>query len=165
MERLLKSVLLISSVLVIFAPVIFAEDITITTYYPSPYGSYNELQLYPHSTPVAACNSSGKGTMYYDSDDNHAYVCNGTAWKMIETDSSAIYTHYCYSNAAYGSPLCTNSGGAQGYCPSGYVQRAALGAWGYCATLMGLPFVLPPGGSCGAGYITFTAGNAYVCAQ
>jgi len=44
MARLLKSVLLISSVLVLFGPVVFAEDITITTYYPSPYGSYSSLQ-------------------------------------------------------------------------------------------------------------------------
>jgi hypothetical protein len=42
--RLLRKFLLFYFVLAIFLPVVFAEDITITTYYPSPYGSYRELQ-------------------------------------------------------------------------------------------------------------------------
>ncbi|MDD3988280.1 MAG: hypothetical protein PHC93_04950 [Candidatus Omnitrophica bacterium] len=29
----------------VFISVLFAEDITITTYYPSPYGSYNEMRV------------------------------------------------------------------------------------------------------------------------
>ena len=44
MARLSKYILLIFLVLVFFAPIVFAEEITITTYYPSPYGSYNSLQ-------------------------------------------------------------------------------------------------------------------------
>ncbi|MDD5409581.1 MAG: hypothetical protein PHC71_05790 [Candidatus Omnitrophica bacterium] len=44
MVRLLKSVLIIFSFLFLCVTVVFAEDITITTYYPSPYGSYNALQ-------------------------------------------------------------------------------------------------------------------------
>jgi len=43
MAKLSKCFLFIFFVLVIFAPVVFAEDITITTYYPSPYGSYSSL--------------------------------------------------------------------------------------------------------------------------
>ncbi|MFA4992556.1 MAG: tail fiber domain-containing protein [Candidatus Omnitrophota bacterium] len=45
MDRLLKNVLIIFYFLVLCAPLVFAqESITITTYYPSPYGSYNALQ-------------------------------------------------------------------------------------------------------------------------
>ncbi len=66
------------------AGVLFAqEQLTITTYYPSPYGSYNELQLYPHSSPVTACNATTRGTMYYDSDDNQIKVCDGTSWTNL----------------------------------------------------------------------------------
>jgi Chaperone of endosialidase len=43
MTKLTRGILLILFVLVLSASVIFAEDITITTYYPSPYGSYNAL--------------------------------------------------------------------------------------------------------------------------
>ncbi|MFH1230276.1 MAG: tail fiber domain-containing protein [Planctomycetota bacterium] len=53
------------------------ESITITTYYPSPYGVYNELQLYPHSSPVTPCNNTTRGTMYYNSTDGQIKVCDG----------------------------------------------------------------------------------------
>jgi len=45
MFRLFKSIFLISFLLFFCATLVFAEDITITTYYPSPYGSYNALQV------------------------------------------------------------------------------------------------------------------------
>ena len=54
MARLLRNSLLIFSVLVLTAPVVFAEAITITTYYPSPYGSYDQL-----GTNKLAVNISG----------------------------------------------------------------------------------------------------------
>jgi hypothetical protein len=44
MSRLLKSVSLILFILFFHSACVFAEDITITTYYPSPYGVYNELR-------------------------------------------------------------------------------------------------------------------------
>ncbi|MDD3345698.1 MAG: hypothetical protein PHO34_04660 [Candidatus Omnitrophica bacterium] len=141
-----------------------AEDITITTYYPSPYGSYNELQLYPHSSPTVSCNSSKRGTMYYDSDDNNMYVCNGTSWLVLSKGSA--FTYYCFSSSAYGSPVCTNYGGSQGYCPSGYTQQGSLGAWGRCYDSSGnYAYMRPPGGSCGGSYSGSTVGNAYVCSQ
>ncbi|MDD5116265.1 MAG: tail fiber domain-containing protein [Candidatus Omnitrophica bacterium] len=47
MLRLTRNFLLVSFILSVFAPVVFAqEEITITTYYPSPYGSYNALTTY-----------------------------------------------------------------------------------------------------------------------
>jgi hypothetical protein len=63
-----------------------AEDLTITTYYPSPYGSYNELStnffnLGP--TSAATCDKAGK--MYYDTEDDMPYVCSGDPldWKPL----------------------------------------------------------------------------------
>ncbi len=43
MPKLLKCSFLVLSVLILSSSIALAEDITITTYYPSPYGSYNEL--------------------------------------------------------------------------------------------------------------------------
>lgn len=61
------------------------EQLTITTYYPSPYGVYNELRLYPHSPVTTSCDSSQEGLMYYDSNTHNLYVCryDGTtyAWE------------------------------------------------------------------------------------
>ncbi len=60
------------------------ETFTITTYYPSPYGVYKELRLYPNTSPNPCdSNSNNKGAMYYNDSDNQVYVCNGTAWKTL----------------------------------------------------------------------------------
>jgi hypothetical protein len=169
MARLSRTILLIYLVLLLCAPVVFAEEVTITTYYPSPYGSYNELQLYPHTPAVATCDATnGKGTMFYDSSTNQIKVCQGaTGWLAISAASSSItFTYYCFTDViGLGNPSCVNSGGAQGYCPAGYTQKAALGQWGACSGGVCGHF-LPPGGSCGFGCgATLLAGNAYVCSQ
>jgi hypothetical protein len=46
MLRLLKSLCLIFVILALFPTIILAENITITTYYPSPNGAYNNLTVY-----------------------------------------------------------------------------------------------------------------------
>jgi len=58
------------------------ESYTITTYYPSPYGVYKELRLYPNTSPNP-CDNNNKGAMYYNDSDSQVYVCNGTAWKTL----------------------------------------------------------------------------------
>lgn len=61
MARLLRSFLFIISVLVLAVPDVFAqvgEQLTITTYYPSPYGSYGELTAYSMKVGI---NYSGSG--------------------------------------------------------------------------------------------------------
>ena len=44
MTRLVKSICLVFLSLFFFSAFVFADDVTITTYYPSPSGSYNYLQ-------------------------------------------------------------------------------------------------------------------------
>jgi len=46
MPKLLKSICLVSLFLFFCSTFVFAEDIAITTYYPSPYGSYKNLNIY-----------------------------------------------------------------------------------------------------------------------
>lgn len=66
------------------------ESITITSYYPSPYGVYNELRLYPNASP-SACNANNRGAMYYNSVNNEVRVCNGTDWQVVgPTPSGAV---------------------------------------------------------------------------
>jgi hypothetical protein len=50
------------------------ETITITTYYPAPYGVYRHVRLFP-TTTVPACDSNNEGVMYYDSDEDALKVC------------------------------------------------------------------------------------------
>jgi len=49
------------------------EAITITTYYPAPFGVYVNLRLFPTVQP--ACNANQEGTMYYDNVTNQVMVC------------------------------------------------------------------------------------------
>ncbi|MFZ5801459.1 MAG: hypothetical protein ACOY3D_08840, partial [Candidatus Omnitrophota bacterium] len=74
-----KSLSLTLFLLLLMSSFVLAEEMTITTYYPAPYGSYNELQLYPHSPPVVPCDAEHAGVMFVDSsDDNTLKVCDGS---------------------------------------------------------------------------------------
>jgi hypothetical protein len=54
------------------------ESLTITTYYPSPYGVYKQLRLHPSNDIESDdCDDNNEGAMYYDSDDETVYVCKG----------------------------------------------------------------------------------------
>jgi len=55
--------------LAILSTVLFAENITLNTYYPSPMGSFDRIKLVPRSSiPLNPdCNEQGEvGIMYYD---------------------------------------------------------------------------------------------------
>lgn len=54
------------------------ESITITTYYPSPYGVYKNLRLYP-STGEPDCDANQRGLMYYNDTNNEMRVCRYNA--------------------------------------------------------------------------------------
>ena len=60
MMKLSRGILIIFAVLILLVSVAFAEDITITTYYPSPYGSYNGL--FTNNLGVGDNNGSGSYT-------------------------------------------------------------------------------------------------------
>lgn len=53
------------------------EDITITTYYPSPHGVFMSLRLYPNADPVD-CTAETAGTMYYGHTSHTGWLCRET---------------------------------------------------------------------------------------
>lgn len=57
------------------------ETITITTYYPSPYGVYKNLRIYPNNeyTPDTPCSTEGE--MFYSSLSHKLYICSGSLLK------------------------------------------------------------------------------------
>ena len=77
------------------AIVIAAQQITLTTYYPAPYGEYKEadidnvnishiLTLVPASPLPAITGSPGKGQIYYDGGSNKLKVAeNGSVWANL----------------------------------------------------------------------------------
>ncbi len=79
MPRLNPVIHLVACFLLLAGYVYAQESLTITTYYPSPYGVYNELRLYPHVIAGGSCTDSTKGTMAYSSADEQLYLCQGAA--------------------------------------------------------------------------------------
>ncbi len=75
--------LFISIVILVSCALVLAEEsISITTYYPSPYGVYNEMRLYPHSIPITSCDSTTEGTMFYNDSAQELQVCTASGlWK------------------------------------------------------------------------------------
>lgn len=71
-KRILGSLVLVLGLIFGFCvSFCFAEEsITITTYYPSPYGVYRVLRLFPHGdlVPGTDCSSDGEGAMTYYKD-------------------------------------------------------------------------------------------------
>jgi hypothetical protein len=54
------------------------ESLTISTYYPSPYGVYKYLKLNPADVPSGPDES--RGVIYYDNTSNSIYYRNNTGW-------------------------------------------------------------------------------------
>ncbi len=89
---------------------IYAEQFTVSTYYPAPYGVYKQLRLYPTNdyTPGAAC-TGYKGTMYYDDSDSHMYICDGNTWQALGGGYWQVGTG-AYANTIHALPSVTNVG-------------------------------------------------------
>lgn len=85
--------ILIGLLMLSAAAVCTAEEITLTTYYPSPYGVYSEMRLYPKNSPSMSCDSEREGLMFYSDGSNvlyprGLYVCGqnplgGYGWNPI----------------------------------------------------------------------------------
>jgi len=51
-------------------------SLTISTYYPSPYGAYKRLKLIPSAeTDIPACTSEIAGDMFFNQDKNQVVIC------------------------------------------------------------------------------------------
>jgi len=81
-------VLFVSCVLI---PVqVKAETLSLTSYYPSPFGVYSTLRLVPTANGPSPCEA---GTLYVSSTDGRLYICNGAdlyeeagVWTQVEDD-------------------------------------------------------------------------------
>ncbi len=94
-----KVLVVIVFFIVFFASVAYSEDLTITTYYPSPHGSYNELSANRLSintdsvasnngvirfNPVDIASDGNEGELYYDSSEHKfKYMNNTSGWKYL----------------------------------------------------------------------------------
>lgn len=74
-----------------------ADTLSLTTYYPAPFGSYSVLRLNPNSdASMGACDASKTGQFYLSSDSNEIKLCKGTVWEAIspwKLDSTSKYVY------------------------------------------------------------------------
>ncbi len=81
----LRSLVLVMGLFLLlgFSPCFAEESFTITTYYLSPYGSYNELEVYRSVTykPVDKdmLSSPKEGELVYNASDDKFYYYNGSS--------------------------------------------------------------------------------------
>lgn len=89
------------------------ETVTITTYYPSPQGTYRSLRLFPNHQPPP-CDSDHVGALHYDDGTNPAgllkglYYCTGSSWQAIGGGGGNFWTQN--GNALYPNNLNWNVG-------------------------------------------------------
>jgi len=120
----MKVILFLVLITILFIPALAfsqatsTESVTVTTYYPEPYGEYTVLRLVPTTQP--ACGAGNQGAIYYDNDPakNRPYICDGTKWSPIGAGLTECNTFY-------------SGGGRSNYryrtCPSDYPIMASGG--------------------------------------
>jgi len=163
---------------------LFAEDITITTYYPSPYGEYNELgtnrlsvgdtnndgnldaadqpnrdgdiRIKPQAGDPTGWPAGTTGQFSYSNMNDSLYHYNGSAW-VASGGGGASYVDYSMAAGKSVGSACS---------VSGFTIKGDLGSWGYCGFGAGSnSFFRPPGSGCPFGGPSGSMGEAYVCSQ
>ncbi|MEW6101176.1 MAG: hypothetical protein AB1481_02660 [Candidatus Omnitrophota bacterium] len=107
------------------------EEITITTYYPSPFGVYNKLRVFPHAAePASECDSQEEeGVFYYNSDVNKWVGCKEVdvgvyGWQSISSHWVPLVNAGLPDDLFNSNPL-GNIGIGPGFGPSPKIQPAA----------------------------------------
>lgn len=108
-----KRTVLILLFSVLAASCVFAEEsITITTYYPSPYGSYNQVEVQRGVTykPIDkdTITDPQEGELVYDSGDDELYLYNGSSWVAQGGSGGGVVTLVGGVNTA---PDCPTASG------------------------------------------------------
>lgn len=120
------------------------ETITITTYYPSPYGVYKVLQVHPGVQPTEP---GEEGQIYYDAAAHVLKFYNGTGWQEFgvtggDIPSGAIVM---WSGTAATIPagwvLCNGTAGTPDL-----RERFIVGAGGNNPLVTGAAYAIGPGG-------------------
>lgn len=152
-----KYVFAILSVLLLIGVSVFAY--TYTSQIPNP----------GHGADTVLINVNGIEMTLQDAITNGKI--GGGASNVIAGINGISFTYSCFDPtqaAAYGlTPICNNTGGTQGYCPTGFVQKLALGNWGTW-NLNGngyTTFTMPPGGYCSSCRYGLVLGQSFVCSN
>lgn len=61
----------------------WADQASLTTYYPAPDGVYRQMKLYPTDVFAPGGGCADKGALYFDDSENEIQVCNGVFWQRL----------------------------------------------------------------------------------
>lgn len=78
MKGLRCILVVLSAILLLTIPALAQESITLTSFYPAPFGAYDTLRLIPRNVPPPCNTNEHIGTMYISSTDNKLHICTGT---------------------------------------------------------------------------------------
>lgn len=129
----MKKILLFLSLVIISSGMLFAEEITITTYYPSPYGVYNSLltdklgvgdnnsdgSITSADVPTTTGNVWIKGIVRINSLTADKFIKTDASKNLVSADSSLVNDRESDHLSGGGSIPGTYT--ADVYCESGYV--------------------------------------------
>ncbi|MCA9400500.1 MAG: tail fiber domain-containing protein [Candidatus Omnitrophica bacterium] len=96
MKRILVFSLFFVGLFVIIA---YAQTVRFSTYYPAPFGVYDELRLQPK--PAIATTGCQDGTMYYNSSIPSLMVCNNASYGILSgkwTENESVTPNLLYPN-------------------------------------------------------------------
>jgi hypothetical protein len=160
----------------------FAEEsITITTYYPSPYGSYNQLST--NRLAVGDTNNNGQ----LDAGDQPGN--NGDIRLKPHTSAppaeTGVVGEVAYASDGYlyvhnGSSTWVKQGGGgcyvdySGSCHTGFTNEGVVGSWAGCSFAYDIDMggnnyrfyygYFSPTGDCSGGWVE-KSGKAYLCCK
>jgi hypothetical protein len=139
LRRFMKILLVIVSILSISISIVFAqstETLSITTYYPSPYGVYKELRLFPSSP--SPCTVDNEGSMYFDQNAHLPMVCRRMGNGNYEWDyllSGGVYVNPGFicsgtdTPKAYKTIAVTCDGAGPNFCTGGTTCTTGSHGW------------------------------------
>ena len=103
---------------------VFCEEMTITTYYPSPHGVYKTLRLFPNTDHASGDACSSPGEMFYHSTANQVLVCDGSTntWRQMGGGpvATGLYGSCYHVWSGPMVPWCSPTTVSPAYCTSGY---------------------------------------------
>ena len=109
-HKIIFSLCLCLLISVITFPCFSQEQLTITTYYPAPYGVYMRMRLAPDAIVVGtACTADQEGAMAYSGIEESLLVCttnglgtgNAVTWEL----APGFQTKYWVADRNIGSPI------------------------------------------------------------
>src|SRR3989338_897026 len=81
-----NATLLIVSLIFLFPAMSFGQGtITLSTYYPSPFGAYDVVKFVPHdvgANPIV-CDASQEGLMFYDATEKALKICRDDGFGVL----------------------------------------------------------------------------------